>query len=86
MYFTAMWDEIPNKKPYDKDPTGKKPIKNYLHMLDVLNHVFGKAPEWTDGKPATRTPRHRLEALPTDVVACSCVRSRHGWRANVQHL
>ncbi|SPQ24820.1 e146e92d-4269-4ffa-b9b0-d40741485f26 [Thermothielavioides terrestris] len=48
MYFTEMWDEIPNKPPYNKDPTGKRQIRNYHHMLQVLNHVFGSAPEWTD--------------------------------------
>lgn len=62
MYFTAMWDEIPNKKPYDKDPTGKRPIKSYQHMLDVLNHVFGKAPEWTDGKPLNPTPQSQSQS------------------------
>ncbi|KAH8886995.1 hypothetical protein GQ53DRAFT_657017 [Thozetella sp. PMI_491] len=48
MYFTEMWDEIPQKPPYNKDPTGKSQIRDYKHMLEVLNHVFGRAPEWTD--------------------------------------
>ncbi|KAK4235335.1 hypothetical protein C8A03DRAFT_36810 [Achaetomium macrosporum] len=48
MYFTEMWDEIPSKPPYTKDPTGKSQIRDYNHMLQVLNHVFGTAPEWTD--------------------------------------
>jgi phosphatidylserine decarboxylase len=48
MYFTEMWDEIPSKPPYTKDPTGGSQIRDYEHMLQVLNHVFGTAPEWTD--------------------------------------
>ncbi|KAK8079287.1 L-tryptophan decarboxylase [Apiospora phragmitis] len=48
MYFSQMWEEVPHKHPYDKDPTGKKQIRDYEHMLDMLNHVFTKAPEWTD--------------------------------------
>ncbi|RYO83833.1 hypothetical protein DL763_007712 [Monosporascus cannonballus] len=49
MYFTEMWDEVPLKKPYYKDPTGeRKQIRDYRHMLDMLNHVFTKAPEWHD--------------------------------------
>jgi phosphatidylserine decarboxylase len=48
MYFTEMWDEIPNKAPYQNDPTGESQIRDYRHMLQVLNHVFGRAPEWTD--------------------------------------
>lgn len=46
MYFTEMWDEIPSKPPYQNDPTGKSQIRDYHHMLQILNHVFGKAPEW----------------------------------------
>jgi len=46
MYFSEMWDEIPSKPPYQHDPTGKSQIRNYNHMLQVLNHVFGRAPEW----------------------------------------
>ncbi|KAI2777962.1 Phophatidylserine decarboxylase-domain-containing protein [Daldinia loculata] len=49
MYFNQMWDEIPLKKPYNKDPTGtKKQIRDYRHMLAVLNHIFTQAPQWTD--------------------------------------
>ncbi|KAI1398499.1 Phophatidylserine decarboxylase-domain-containing protein [Hypoxylon fuscum] len=49
MYFNQMWEEIPLKKPYYKDPTGmKKQIRDYRHMLAVLNHIFTQAPQWTD--------------------------------------
>lgn len=48
MLFTQMWDEVPTKAPYDKDPTGHKQVRDYGHMLAVLNHVFTRAPEWTD--------------------------------------
>ncbi|KAK4178570.1 Phophatidylserine decarboxylase-domain-containing protein [Triangularia setosa] len=48
MYFNQMWDEVPRRPPYNKDPTGKSQIRNYKHMLSVLNEVFGRAPEWTD--------------------------------------
>ncbi|KAK3313266.1 Phophatidylserine decarboxylase-domain-containing protein [Apodospora peruviana] len=48
MYFSAMWDEVPRKAPYNKDPTGRNQIRDYNHMLQVLNHIFGRAPTWTD--------------------------------------
>lgn len=48
MYFREMWDDIPRKAPYNKDPTGKSQIRDYKHMLAVLNHTFSRAPEWTD--------------------------------------
>lgn len=48
MLFNQMWDELPNKEPYNKDPTGHKQVRDYGHMLSVLNHIFTRAPEWTD--------------------------------------
>ncbi|CAK7225745.1 hypothetical protein SBRCBS47491_005993 [Sporothrix bragantina] len=48
MYFTSMWDEVPHRGVYQRDPTGGRQIRDYMHMLDVLNHSFGRAPEWTD--------------------------------------
>ncbi|KAI8624754.1 Phophatidylserine decarboxylase-domain-containing protein [Xylariaceae sp. FL1651] len=48
MYFNQMWSEIPMKKPYYNDPTGKKQIRDYRHMLVMLNHVFTQAPQWND--------------------------------------
>ncbi|KAG6211565.1 hypothetical protein E4U35_002359 [Claviceps purpurea] len=47
MYFVQMFDEIPRKHPYWSDPTGKKQVRNYEHMLQVLNHIVTRAPEWT---------------------------------------
>lgn len=52
MYFTAMFQEVPYKHQYRRDPTGRKQIRDYHHMLEVLNHVFGSAPVWTDAAQA----------------------------------
>ncbi len=48
MYFTAMWDEVPHRAVYQRDPTGARQIRSYRHMLDMLNHSFTRAPEWTN--------------------------------------
>ncbi|KAK7416858.1 hypothetical protein QQX98_004916 [Neonectria punicea] len=48
MYFMQMFDEIPQKSPYQFDPTGVKQIRDYEQMLSVLNHILSRAPEWTD--------------------------------------
>lgn len=48
MYFTQMFDEIPRREPYFRDPTGTKQIRDYHHMLQVLNHIVTRAPGWTD--------------------------------------
>ncbi|KAG5979111.1 hypothetical protein E4U54_006975, partial [Claviceps lovelessii] len=47
MYFVQMFDEIPRKHPYWRDPTGTKQVRDYEHMLLVLNHIVTRAPEWT---------------------------------------
>lgn len=48
MLFTSMFDQIPNKDPYQKDPTGHKQMRDYNHMLLVLNHLITTAPSWSD--------------------------------------
>ncbi|KAI0470828.1 Phophatidylserine decarboxylase-domain-containing protein [Xylariaceae sp. FL0804] len=48
MYFNQMWEEIPQKKPYYQDPTGKRQIRDYRHMLAMLDHIFTQAPQWSD--------------------------------------
>jgi phosphatidylserine decarboxylase len=48
MYFQQMFEEIPQKEPYINDPTGAKQIRDYKQMLQVLDHIVTRAPEWTD--------------------------------------
>ncbi|KAG6029801.1 hypothetical protein E4U41_000279, partial [Claviceps citrina] len=49
MYFVQMFDESPRKHPYWSDPTGTRLVRDYEHMLQVLNHIVTRAPEWTAG-------------------------------------
>lgn len=48
MFFTQMFLEIPNKPPYWCDPTGDKQIRDYKHMLSVLNYIVQRPPQWSD--------------------------------------
>ncbi|USW48708.1 Putative L-tryptophan decarboxylase PsiD [Septoria linicola] len=48
MLFIQMFEEVPQKHPYNKDPTGRKQVKDYHHLLEILNHTFSQAPGWTD--------------------------------------
>ena len=41
------FDEVPDRPPYTTDPTGTKQIQDFYQMLEVLNHTFLGAPEWT---------------------------------------
>ncbi|KAJ4311350.1 hypothetical protein N0V94_007985 [Neodidymelliopsis sp. IMI 364377] len=44
----AMFDEIPQKKPYSNDPSGHKQVRDYQHMLELFNHILTTAPSWND--------------------------------------
>ncbi|KAJ3042104.1 hypothetical protein HDV00_008186 [Rhizophlyctis rosea] len=49
LLFNSMFAEIPDKKPYSSDPTGQhKQIKDYKHLLQVLNHILTTPPHWND--------------------------------------
>lgn len=45
----SMFEQIPHKKPYNADPTGQtKQMRDYQHMLEVLNHLLKTAPHWSN--------------------------------------
>lgn len=48
MLFQSMLQEVPAKKPYTNSPTGHPQIRDYRHLLQVLNHILTSAPSWND--------------------------------------
>ena len=46
MFFHQMFSEVPKK--YQKTPTGKPQVRNYNHMLILINHILTKAPEFNE--------------------------------------
>ncbi|MFZ3047439.1 MAG: phosphatidylserine decarboxylase family protein, partial [Desulfatirhabdiaceae bacterium] len=46
MLFNQMFDQVPHKKSFSKDPTGKPQIKNYRQMLRIMNRILTTAPEF----------------------------------------
>ncbi|KAL3478852.1 Phophatidylserine decarboxylase-domain-containing protein [Aspergillus californicus] len=48
MLISSMFAEIPRNRQYGKDPTGCSEIRDYHHMLRVLNHLLTTAPSWND--------------------------------------
>jgi len=48
LLFATMFEQIPHKKPYGKDPEGKRQVRDYLHMIELLNHIVYTAPAWSD--------------------------------------
>ena len=46
MLFNQMFEQVPRKPPYNKDPTGKPQVRSYRHMLQLLNTIMTHAPEF----------------------------------------
>jgi phosphatidylserine decarboxylase len=46
MLFSQMFEQVPHRPPYDKDPTGKPQVRDYPHMLQLLNTIMTHAPEF----------------------------------------
>jgi phosphatidylserine decarboxylase len=51
MLFSLMFQEVPRKPPYNRDPTGSKQIQDYHHMLRVFNHAMTRGPSWMYSTP-----------------------------------
>ncbi|GJE85181.1 phosphatidylserine decarboxylase family protein [Phanerochaete sordida] len=48
MGFHQMFEQVPQKPPYDKDPTGKPQVRDYHLMLRLFNHIISTAPSYED--------------------------------------
>ena len=47
MLFTQMFEQVPsNTSKYQKDPTGQPQIRDYRVMLQLINQIITKAPEF----------------------------------------
>lgn len=48
MLFHQMFEQVPHKPPYDKDPTGAPQVRDYHVMLRLFNAIMTRAPEFND--------------------------------------
>lgn len=46
--FSSMFEELPKKKPYTSNPAGHRQVRDYEHMLQLLNHLIGVPPGWSE--------------------------------------
>lgn len=54
MLFQLMFQQIPTKKEYLQDPTHENAtVRDFPHLLQLLNHVLTTAPKWTDAGHST---------------------------------
>jgi len=44
MLFNQMFSQVPSKPPYNRDPSYKPQVRDYKHMLKLLNGIMTKAP------------------------------------------
>lgn len=65
LLFESMFSQIPRKEPYLNDPQGKghPQIRDYSHMLQVINHLLTTAPSWND-----KSERVGLVGLPFNAL------------------
>ncbi|KAL8738519.1 MAG: hypothetical protein Q9181_000678 [Wetmoreana brouardii] len=63
LLFTSMFQQVPKKPPYQKDPSGQFQIIGYDHMLQVLNHILTTGPSWND-----KSERIGLVGLPINAM------------------
>jgi len=43
-----MFTQVPNKPPYDKDPTQQPQVRDYMTMLQLFNTILTEAPEFNE--------------------------------------
>src|SRR6202035_3876165 len=48
MLFHQMFEQVPRKPPYNKDPTGAPQVRNYHLMLQLFNAIMTQAPDFNE--------------------------------------
>ena len=48
MLFNQMFDQVPKTAKFKDSPTGKSQVRDYIHMLQLLNAIMTKAPEFNE--------------------------------------
>ncbi|MGD0710828.1 MAG: phosphatidylserine decarboxylase family protein, partial [Bacteroidales bacterium] len=46
MFFNLMFEQVPHKPPYNKDPKGKPQVRSYHHMLQLINKIITRSLEF----------------------------------------
>ncbi|KAK8850325.1 hypothetical protein IAR55_004242 [Kwoniella newhampshirensis] len=63
MLFQQMFQQIPDNKEHLKDPSGdNSQVRDFDHLLTLMNHVISTAPAWTD-------PGHKVGLVGVPVNA-----------------
>ena len=44
---SMMFTEVPEKEPYCRDPMQQPQVRDFHHMLKLINHIMDSAPSWS---------------------------------------
>ena len=44
---SMMFTEVPEKMPYNRDPMHKPQVRDFHHMLKLINHIMDSGPQWS---------------------------------------
>ncbi len=48
MLFNQMFEQVPRRPPFDRDPSGRRQVRTYHHLLQLLNTILTHAPEFNE--------------------------------------
>lgn len=48
MLAKSMFDQVPKKHPYNKSVDENQIVRDFDHLLAILNHILSTGPEWTE--------------------------------------
>lgn len=63
LLFSSMFEQIPRKKQYRSDPYGQRQVRDYKHMLKIVNHLIASPPYWSK-----YSHKHGIVGLPINAV------------------
>lgn len=63
MFFHQMFSQIPQGPPYNSDPMSHPQVRDYRHMLQLLNCILKRAPEFHEVE-LVAVPIHALLTWP----------------------
>ncbi|KAG6840071.1 hypothetical protein C0991_009183 [Blastosporella zonata] len=59
--FRKMFVQVPNKPPYNQDPSQRPQVRDYMTMLGLLNVILTEAPEFE---------QHEFVGFPINAILC----------------
>jgi phosphatidylserine decarboxylase len=85
MLFHQMFEELPRKPPFDKDPSGAPQVRDYRMMLRLMNRVITRAPEFSNSG-VVGLPIDAILDWPMGTVSGTCAFLHHKVNAQLRKI